>query len=60
VYNLLGQKVATLVNSYHDAGIYETEWDGTDDSGNRVSSGVYLYRLNAGDFVETKKMILMK
>jgi PKD repeat protein len=60
VYNLLGQKVATLVNSYHDAGIYETEWDGTDDSGNRVSSGVYLYRLNAGDFVETKKMILTK
>ncbi len=60
VYNMLGQKVATLVNEYYSAGRYQAEWNGDDDNGNRVSSGVYLYRLKAGDYVETKKMILTK
>ncbi|HER00135.1 MAG TPA: T9SS type A sorting domain-containing protein [candidate division Zixibacteria bacterium] len=60
VFNLLGQRVASLVNGYHDAGIYESEWDGTDDDGNRVSSGIYLYRIKAGNFVQTKKMLLAK
>jgi len=60
VYNLLGRKVKILVNDYYESGEYEIGWDGTDSDGNRVSSGVYFYRLEAGDFVQTKKMILTK
>lgn len=61
VYNILGQPVARLLAStYLQAGWYEIVWDGRNSSGHRVASGIYLYRLQAGDFVETKKMILMK
>ena len=60
VFNMLGQKVMTLVNDYYEAGTYEVNWRAVDDSGSRVSSGVYLYRLTAGDQVITKKMILTK
>ncbi len=55
VYNMLGEEVATLVNGYRAAGSYEADFAGTN-----LSSGVYYYTLNAGRFVETKKMILMK
>jgi FlgD Ig-like domain len=60
VFNLLGQKVRTLVNDTKAAGSYRTEWTGTDDAGNTVPTGVYLYRLRADDFVRTKKMLLVK
>ncbi len=60
VYNTLGQKVATLVNGYFDAGEYETTWNGLDDNGQKVSSGVYLYRLQTDNYEETQKMILAK
>jgi len=60
IFNLLGQHVRTLVNEMKSAGIYKTVWDGTDGAGNQVSTGVYLYRFRAGDFVETKKMVLLK
>ena len=60
VFNVLGQKVRTLVNETKSAGSYRTEWDGIDDAGKPVSTGVYLYRFSAGDVVQTKKMMLLK
>ena len=55
IYNLLGQKVATLVNKKQPAGGYKVEWDATD-----FSSGVYIYQIRAGEYNEVKKMILLK
>ncbi len=59
VYNLLGKKVATLVNSRQEAGSYTVTFN-TNKSAVSLSSGVYFYRLEAGSFVSTKKLILMK
>ena len=55
VYDVLGNEVATLANEYREAGRYEVEFDASS-----LSSGIYFYRLQAGDFVQTRKMILMK
>ena len=55
IYNVLGQKVATLVNKRQPAGSYKLEWDASN-----VTSGVYIYRLQAGSRVETRRMILMR
>ena len=60
VYNLAGQHVRTLVDAPQAAGRFQINWDGKDDIGNGLASGVYLYRLEAGNFAETKKMILMR
>ena len=60
VYNILGQKVTTLVNKEMPAGHYAADWNGASDRGRRVSSGVYLYKLEAGDFIKTRKMLLLK
>ncbi len=60
VYNLLGQEVRTLVNTRQNAGNYKVNWDGKDNAGNAVASGVYLYRLEAGNVKLAKKMMLMK
>ncbi len=60
IYNVLGQEVRTLVNGYCAAGRNRVEWDGTDNSGQQVSTGVYLYRLVAGETTLTKKMLLLK
>ena len=60
IYNLLGQKVKTLVNSDKEAGTYNTIWNGRDNYGNEVASGIYIYRVTAGSHVISKKMILMK
>jgi hypothetical protein len=60
VYNLLGQKVRTLVNTRQEAGVYAIQWDGRDDLGQPVASGTYLYRIDAGDFKAVKKMTLLK
>ncbi|MBK7092287.1 MAG: T9SS type A sorting domain-containing protein [bacterium] len=60
VFNILGQKVKTLVDEYLTAGNKRVDWDGTDDRGSAVASGIYLYRMTANDFTETKKMMLMK
>jgi hypothetical protein len=59
VYDILGKEVATLVNEYRAAGTYEVEFNPA-SSIKHPASGVYFYRLRAGDFVETKKMILLK
>ena len=55
VYNVLGQEVATLVNGNLTAGIHSVNFDGS-----RLASGVYLYKIAAGDFVSTRKMVLLK
>lgn len=60
IFNILGQKVRTLVDAVRPAGAYSITWDGTSDRGARVSSGVYLYRMEAGDFVKVQKMLLLK
>nr|MBP7564045.1 T9SS type A sorting domain-containing protein [Candidatus Cloacimonadota bacterium] len=60
IYNIKGQKVATLVNTEMRAGNHEVIWNGTDEHGKNVSSGVYFYRLSAEGKHITKKMILMK
>jgi hypothetical protein len=60
VYNLLGQQVRTLMDDKRSPGDHSAHWDGTDHSGSDVASGVYFYRISAGDFVDSRKMILLK
>jgi hypothetical protein len=60
VYDLLGREVRTLINEPMQAGVYSVEWDGKNEAGAAVTSGVYLYRMVAGDFVSTRRMTLMK
>ncbi|MCK4312468.1 MAG: right-handed parallel beta-helix repeat-containing protein [Candidatus Cloacimonetes bacterium] len=60
IYNIKGQKVKTLVNEVLPAGEHSVIWNGRDSNGNRVSSGIYFYKLQSGKFEETKKMILIK
>jgi unsaturated rhamnogalacturonyl hydrolase len=60
VYDVAGRRVKTLVDETTTAGPHRVTWDGTDDAGRRVASGVYFYRLTAGASTETKKMMLLK
>jgi hypothetical protein len=60
VYNLLGQKVVTLIDKEMAAGYNTVVWDGKNEAGENVSSGIYFYRLEAGDLKETKKMIIVR
>ncbi len=61
IYNLKGQKVKTLIDERLEAGIHQLVWNGKDDNGNSVSSGVYLYKMRSdGRYTSTKKMILLK
>ena len=60
VYNVLGQKVTTLVDGNMGAGNHVVEWDGKNSAGVGVSSGVYFYRIATDNFVDTKKMMMLK
>jgi hypothetical protein len=60
IFNLLGQRVRVLVDELKRAGSHEVPWDGTDEFGHQVSSNVYFCRLKAREFVQVKKMVLMK
>lgn len=60
VYNLLGQRVAVLVDELREAGIHKVEWDGRDATGREVASGIYFYRISAGNLLQVKKMIVLK
>jgi flagellar hook assembly protein FlgD len=60
VYNIKGQRVNRLINSEQPAGDYRIIWNGTNERGERVSSGVYFYRLTAGDRSLNRKMLLLK
>ncbi|MFZ0388978.1 MAG: YCF48-related protein [Calditrichia bacterium] len=60
IYNALGQQVKKLENGMKPAGYHTAVWDGTNDSGNKVSSGIYIYRFKAGKYESLRKMILLK
>lgn len=60
IYSVTGKEVATLVNKDMVAGTYEVKWNGKDDFGNNVTTGVYFVKLSSGNFVETKKMLYLK
>jgi hypothetical protein len=60
VYDMLGQEVADLYSGNAQAGTYTLNWNGKDNSGNNVSSGSYIYKMTAGDFVQSKKMTFLK
>lgn len=60
IFNTLGQEVRTLVNTKQNAGTYTLNWDGKNDAGLQVSSGLYIYRIEAGNFVKSHKMMLLK
>ena len=60
IYNIKGQKVKTLVNEVLPAGVHSTIWNGRDDNGNRVGSGIYFYKLSTKDETITKKMLMLK
>ncbi|MFA7421322.1 MAG: FlgD immunoglobulin-like domain containing protein [Melioribacteraceae bacterium] len=60
VYDMLGREIKTLVSKEVAAGSYSVNWNGDDNFGNKVSTGAYVYRITAGDFVSVKKMLLIK
>ncbi len=60
VLDAQGRRVCTLVDDLQSAGIHAVRWDGRDQAGNRLASGVYLYRLEAGSLTATRKMLLLK
>ncbi len=60
VYDILGREVRTLVNERYDGGSYMVTWDGKNDYGRQVATGVYIYQLRAGNFISTKKMLMLK
>ena len=60
VYNIRGQRVRTLVNDVYQAGEHFVVWNGKDDNGQDVSSGMYFYKMQTGDFVQTKRMVIIK
>ena len=60
IYDLLGRQVKTLVNQTQNAGFKSIIWNATNNYGKPVSAGVYLYQIQAGEFVQTKKMVLLK
>jgi hypothetical protein len=60
IYNILGQEVRTLVDKLQSAGTYEIIWDGKNNLGNPVSSGIYIYQMHTKDFVHSKRMVLLR
>ncbi|MFZ0390044.1 MAG: FlgD immunoglobulin-like domain containing protein [Calditrichia bacterium] len=60
IYNMLGQKIKTLVAGHKPAGRYTVTWNATNDAGNQVGSGVFFYRVKAGEHQALKKMLLLK
>ena len=60
IYDMLGRQVKTLINQTQDAGYRSIIWDATNDYGKPVSAGLYLYQIQAGEYMQTKKMVLLK
>ena len=60
IYNMMGQQIRTLVDEAYSAGRHVVNWDGRDNGGIKVPSGMYVYRIKAGDYIDHKKMMLIK
>jgi hypothetical protein len=60
IYNVRGQRVRTLVNGVYSAGSHSVVWNGTDDNGRNVSSGMYFYRMTAGEYSSVRRMMMLK
>lgn len=61
IFNIIGEKIATLIsNKEYQPGSFTVDWNGTNQFGNQVPSGVYLYKLSAGKFSSVKKMMMIK
>ena len=60
IYNLLGEQITTLVNQNVEPGFYTVEWNGTNNFGVSVPSGIYFYRIEAGNYINVKKMVILK
>jgi hypothetical protein len=60
IYDVAGRRVRELVNEHRKPCAYRAVWDGRNGNGSQVASGVYFYKLVAGSFVDTKKMVMLK
>ena len=60
IYNVLGQRVVTLVDEKREAGYYSIKWEGANSTGYKVASGIYFYRIQADDFVRIRKMLFLR
>ena len=60
VYDLMGRKVRTLVSGVQSPGYRSVVWNATNDMGRHVSAGVYIYSIQAGNFIQKRKLVLMK
>ena len=60
IYDMLGRQVKTLMDQIQEAGYRSVIWDATNDYGKPVSAGIYLYQIQAGEYISTKKIVLLK
>ena len=60
IYDIMGREIKSLVNEYQELGFKSVRWDATDNFGRAVSAGMYVYTIQAGDFRQVKKMVLLK
>lgn len=60
IYDLMGNEIKTLLNDFKPVGQYQVNWDGRDNAGQLVSGGIYFYKLQVEDFIQTRKMVLLK
>ena len=60
IYDMPGRQVKTLINQTQDAGYKSVIWNATNNYGKPVSAGIYLYQIQAGEYISTKKMVLLK
>jgi flagellar hook assembly protein FlgD len=60
IYDMLGREIRTLVNNEMNAGKYSISWKGEDNNGNKVTSGIYIYKISAGNYSAARKMVVLK
>ena len=60
IYDLMGRKIKSIINTHQDPGYRLIQWDATNDLGQPVSAGMYIYTIQAGEFRQTKKMVILK